>query len=266
MKHLTGEIEFWYYQSKPNVWHEPRTLEAGIEEIEVIVSGRGYFELADGSTVDAGPGSNLWYCPGDIVGVTSHEKEPYETIVFRFKIHSRPISPLPRYTQWQSVGECNRFSRAALALYKSQPELAPEEVYCWYARLVEEARTYMRQEKQLSLPAPLAKAMSYITENFRENISINDIAENSGVSASHLHMLFRQHIHSSPMQFVIRQRILLACELLNNHTMSVKEVCFKSGFSDVKYFISRFKAQTALTPGQYGKQVGCVQSFKKSPL
>lgn len=251
--HLTGKIEFWHYASPPNCWHKPRTLEPEVEEIEVIVSGRGYFEV-NNQVIDAGPGSNLWYCPGDTVIVTSHEEDPYETIVFRFRVSGLPSSRPAPYTRWRSPTQCTEFCRHVLALHREHGPADPLEVACYYARLIWEARDSQRREAREAFPVSLKKALRYIQQNYSKDVSIDQIAAAAGVSPPHLHLLFRTHLSTSPMQHVIRQRIVAAQDLLIKTNHSVKEICHAVGFHDLKYFCTRFKRQTFQRPTDYRKR------------
>lgn len=249
-KHLTGHLDFWYYQAPPKRWHQPRTLEKNIEEIEVIVSGRGYFDVK-GKIVDAGPGSSLWYQPGDCVMVTAHEKDPYETIVFRFEVTARsPLAP-PPYSTWADAGECARFCRRALDLFRQGADRSPEVAVCHYARLIWEAEEYRRRGGERQLPSALRRALSILETRYAESLDVECLAREAGVSASHLHLLFRRHLGSSPLQCLINQRLLKAQDELSRSDQSVKEICFAVGFRDFAYFCARFKQRTNLTPTAY---------------
>lgn len=255
--HLTGRLHFWYYQAPPGRWHVPRQLEAGIEEIEVIVSGHGYFEV-NGRVVDAGPGSNLWYQTGDKVIVTSHAADPYETIVFRFEV-KQPATPAPPgCTTWSDTGECARFCRRALALSRLGVEQTAELVFCHYARLRWEAQECARADARQPFPPPLQRAVRLLETRFAEELDVAAVARGAGVSASHLHLLFRRHLGTSPAQVLINQRLQRAQDALTSSDRSIKEICYAVGFRDVAYFGALFKRRTSLTPGNYRRRFAAV--------
>lgn len=89
-----------------------------MEEVEVILRGRGYFEI-EGNTVDAGPGDIIWYYPGQTAVITSHETDPYQCMVFRFEIASPPLLRVPNRTHWYDLAECEQFCREAEAYFHS---------------------------------------------------------------------------------------------------------------------------------------------------
>lgn len=248
--HLTGAFHFWHYQAPPSRCHQPRRLEEHIEEIEVIVKGRGYFQV-EGGIVDAGPGSSLWYLPGDVVVVTSHEADPYETIVFRFEVSGHPPERPPPYSEWTDSAECGRFCRRALELFMRKQAQTAETAFCHYGRLLWEYQEHRRRGGEEAFPIQLRKALNLIELRFAEQIEVAEIADAAGMSASHLHLLFRRHLGSSPTQRLIDRRLHSAQGLLGAGTMTVKEVCFASGFRDFSYFCALFKRRTGTTPSNY---------------
>ncbi|NOY75903.1 MAG: helix-turn-helix transcriptional regulator [Kiritimatiellaeota bacterium] len=80
---------------------------------------------------------------------------------------------------------------------------------------------------------------------------MREIAVNAGVSMSHLHLLFRKHCGTSPIQYMLKLRLEEARELLAITNLSVKEICAAVGFNDMKNFSAAFKRRNKLTPTQY---------------
>lgn len=248
--HLKNLEQIFHYQSPCNRYHSPREIKPNIEEIEVILSGHGCFK--DGNKdVDTGPGSLVWFYPGDIVEVTSHKTSPYETIVFTFSTKKDAKQRLPMHTIWENTGECARFCRDALKYFSLGSLTKDYFVHCVYARLYWEASEYNSSHREENIPVPVRDAAAFIEEHFQEDISVADIADSAGVSASHLHLLFRTHLHISPFQLVLKHRLLKAQELLLSTNASVKEICFQTGFSDLKNFCTFFKQNNGKTPTQY---------------
>jgi AraC-like DNA-binding protein len=100
---------------------------------------------------------------------------------------------------------------------------------------------------------PVKKAIAYIRTNYPRNISVADVAGQSGVGARYLRRLFALHLKRSPVDFLNRIRLNKAIELLRNTEMSVKEVCFACGFKSPQYFSTLFKQQTGITPRELTK-------------
>ncbi len=90
----------------------------------------------------------------------------------------------------------------------------------------------------------------FIRKHVSEKLSLDTLEKVSNMSKSSLTRMFKQELGVSPMEYIIRQRINKAKELLLI-TKSVKEACFGAGFNDVNYFVRLFKNREGLTPGAF---------------
>ena len=74
------------------------------------------------------------------------------------------------------------------------------------------------------------------------------------LAQNYLRDLFVKEIGKTPKQFLCYKRIEYAQNLLliqNQTYMSIKEIAFRSGFSDPYYFSKVFKSVTNLSPKQW---------------
>ncbi len=100
----------------------------------------------------------------------------------------------------------------------------------------------------------LAFAINYIRQNLHRKLSLEQIAKMAYLSKSNFFKLFKQELGLSPNEFITRERIGQAKQLLKLQK-SVKEVAYQTGFADANYFIKTFKAMVGLTPKTYQMQV-----------
>ncbi len=100
----------------------------------------------------------------------------------------------------------------------------------------------------------LAFAINYIRQNLHQKLSLEKIAKMAYLSKSNFFKLFKQELGLSPNEFITRERIGQAKQLLKLQR-SVKEVAYQTGFADANYFIKIFKAMVGLTPRTYQMQV-----------
>lgn len=94
----------------------------------------------------------------------------------------------------------------------------------------------------------LKRAISYIRLHYKSEITIADVAGQTGVGERYLRKLFTQYLSLSPLDYLNQIRINKSIELLRNTEMSVKEICFACGFKSPQYFARVFKQQTGVTP------------------
>mgnify|MGYP000521143629 CR=1 FL=1 len=96
------------------------------------------------------------------------------------------------------------------------------------------------------------KAKNYINENYKEDITLDDICNEINLSKYHFLRLFKQTFFISPHSYLMIRRVEAAKQLLQFGN-SIIETSFKCGFNDQSHLSRRFKAITGITPGNYRK-------------
>lgn len=100
----------------------------------------------------------------------------------------------------------------------------------------------------------IKQAVDYISYNYVNDISVEDIAEFVGISRSQLFRAFRSNVGKSPSAFLTDFRIRQACSLLADSSLSVSSVAYSVGYSDNLYFSKVFHKIKGVTPSEYRKK------------
>lgn len=106
-------------------------------------------------------------------------------------------------------------------------------------------------EPNLSTITPFYNAISYIKCHFRENITLNQIAKNVGLTPNYLGLMIKEKYKKNYTDFLTDIRLKHAKNLLTHSFFSVEFIASNSGFTTPSYFISCFKKKYGLTPKQY---------------
>lgn len=93
--------------------------------------------------------------------------------------------------------------------------------------------------------------MSYIRDNYKHKIMLEDLAKVAGMTENSFCRYFKQKTGKTPVQFINELRISHACFQLKNNNMSLKEICYDSGFNNFVSFHKSFKSITGTTPNQF---------------
>ncbi len=96
-----------------------------------------------------------------------------------------------------------------------------------------------------------ANLRRWIAENFREQVTVSDLAVRMGLNASAMCRSFRRDTGRTILEALTGARIGFACKLLSNTDMSVSQIAFDSGFRTVSHFNRCFRDQHQMTPSQY---------------
>ena len=102
--------------------------------------------------------------------------------------------------------------------------------------------------------ARLQLMMQFIHENYRRNLSLDEIAAQSMISKSSALNLFRSYLHITPVNYLINYRLKQAALLLSHTEKKVSTISAETGFHNVDYFCRAFKKHYQVTPGEYRKE------------
>lgn len=103
-------------------------------------------------------------------------------------------------------------------------------------------------------PAFVPQVQAYITEHFREKITLDLLSETFFINKFYLQKQFCLHTGSTPGEFQRNLRIDKAKELLRVTVLPVSTISESLGFESVSYFIRSFKRANGKTPLQYRKE------------
>ena len=97
----------------------------------------------------------------------------------------------------------------------------------------------------------LAAVVQYVQDNLDRHISINELVEEACMSKSSFYRHFGEEFDMSPLEFITRERVIRARELLSDPENTVTRVSHALGFSSTSHFIDMFKEHEGKTPKQY---------------
>ena len=98
------------------------------------------------------------------------------------------------------------------------------------------------------------KAMYQIGKNIDKTFSVEEMAEEAHLGKYRFIRLFKQQTGFTPVEYIIRQRILHAQMLFIDGNHTLKEVASMVGYKNFAYFTRTFKKVTQLTPSEFIRQ------------
>jgi len=91
----------------------------------------------------------------------------------------------------------------------------------------------------------------YIRENISENLSGNILAGLVYITPDYLIRLFKKEEACTLVEYVTRERMFLASEMLRTMEVPVSRVSIEVGYNNYCYFSKVFKKTYGKTPSQY---------------
>ncbi|MEK4043021.1 helix-turn-helix domain-containing protein [Paenibacillus sp. FSL H8-0048] len=109
-----------------------------------------------------------------------------------------------------------------------------------------------RQMQPTDTGTSMERAMLYIEQHYREDLSISLLAAEAGTSIRHFIRLFKQTYGLSAIEYLTEYRIRQARRLMLPQTnYELKDIAAYVGYKDVPYFRRKFKQITGVAPATF---------------
>lgn len=118
-------------------------------------------------------------------------------------------------------------------------------------RMLSEAATFFLESAQAPTPRMIA-CKQYLDDHICEpDLRVSVLASLYGCSEVYFRSEFRKCYHASPLEYIKKRRLEIACHLLQTQLYSVTEVAIRTGFDSVSYFSSEFHRMTGVSPREF---------------
>ncbi|WP_036714910.1 AraC family transcriptional regulator [Paenibacillus ehimensis] len=229
--------------------------------VHTVVSGRGNFRCVH-RDYRLERGNSFFIFPGELVTYVSDSSEPWAYRWVGFKgeradefLSKAGISPD------KPVISSDRLRRLTALYYQLEKTLQLAKPGCdmqagGYLRLLfgEYAQDRMREEVPKEdasvIQQQVEQAIRWLTLQYYQPISIEQMARTLGYHRTHLSKMFKQHTGLSPMQFLLKIRMERA-KLLLQGPLTIEQVASSVGFGDALYFSKQFKKYYGRSPSEY---------------
>ncbi|MBO5060487.1 MAG: helix-turn-helix domain-containing protein [Clostridia bacterium] len=230
----------------PTHWHD-------FFEIEYIISGSGDY-IIDGKKYTIAPGMTFFMSPINAHMVIAHDVQLINISFSENLCDSFLLSQLDfvdSVTAFRLEGADRDYIKTtALELSHSLDDNL-------YASLL--LNTIVTKLHKIFTPQATLrnnfsiskKAVLYIINNFRKNISLADAASYVGLTPSYFSMLFKKETGTTFKEYIDRLRFEYARKLILLSDMTVQQICAESGFGNYENFIRRFKLRFGSSPSIY---------------
>ena len=98
------------------------------------------------------------------------------------------------------------------------------------------------------------KAIGFIQKNPKDNLSLQNIADNAGFSLTYFDAIFRQHTGYSPVEYARIYKLTRSALDLRRTEKSILDIALDFGYASPESFTRAFKSFYSISPAEYRKK------------
>lgn len=185
-----------------------------------------------------------------------------------FAALNQSAAAAPRYIKQCLIGLALSLSRLLMELKLDERSLTPdgnelldaavrfetlEGFEEWLTGVCQRISALIQGAKKLKSQCKMEQAKEYIAAHLGDEISLNTVAEQMGLSPNYFSSLFKEHTGETFMEYLVKTRIERAKQLLRGGGYKVYEVANRVGYADPRYFSEVFKKYAGVNPAEYSK-------------
>lgn len=125
-------------------------------------------------------------------------------------------------------------------------------LYCAISELMQKSILTKQKSAEFDL---YRKAIAYISEHYKEDLSLKSVAQYTCVTAAHLSRVINQRSNSNFTDILNSLRIYHAKKLLENTDISISAAAFEAGYGSIRNFNRIFKKHFGTTPKEHIKKL-----------
>lgn len=148
-------------------------------------------------------------------------------------------------------------ARLFLEMYKNSDE-QPVYMKSRVTELLEDLLCYFASEEKaehsLNGRERIQKASDYILQHYREEITLEDLADHIFLSRAYISRSFPRYFGVSFLEYVTQVRLAHAVQEMHS-SATLTEIAYHTGFANETAMIRAFRKYRGMTPGEYRKQM-----------
>lgn len=127
-------------------------------------------------------------------------------------------------------------------------------LYLFLDELIEFSVSRQKTAEQTRQDFYINEAVVYIQQNYNRDLTVDEIASFCKLNRSYFSRKFKKEMGCTPQEFLIRQRLSNAAELMRLTDLPIKAVAAQCGYHNQFHFSQAFKKSYGLSPQEWRKQ------------
>ncbi len=239
-----------------------------------IISGRGVLYAHASSGEDREyrlkGGEGFLICPGQITLYSAEEEDPWKYVwmefdgirVAEYLMRAGLEQDQPVYHP-RTAEEGNRI-RDHMLYFTRNSDRSPLHLVGHLSLLLDELAEYSdnRQDPERGDRQDfyIHEAVVYIQQNYQRELTVDEVATFVNLNRNYFSRKFKEKMGCTPQEFIIRQRLTSAAELMRSTSLPIKTIAAQCGYSNQLNFSQAFRKHYGLPPREWRKQIRSEQT------
>lgn len=152
---------------------------------------------------------------------------------------------------------------SVLELKNSGSEISEKKyIYCLAEELMR--NHYKRNDKlpKEQTDGMLQDVLCYIEQNYRQKMTLDDVAGRFYISSSHLARMLKKEWGISFSKYLKEVRLMHAAGELLNHRMPIEQIALNNGFTTARTFSKGFREYYGILPSEYRTHTNRIKVYE----
>ena len=227
--------------------------------LEYVVRGKGHLRV-NGRELEVRAGDTYFLHEGDDQYYYADADEPWEkiwvTFCGPFSQEQIALSGLGKVSVFRELDTSDLLSKLQYHAQHGDVDAAAEKCASIMAAIFCRMSRFLHEPPVAPL-SPVEKMRQYIEQHVGDPVTLEQIALSAGKSPSQAERLFRTEVGIPIYRYTLERKMDLACQLLTETGMSVKEIAEYLSFADEFYFSGLFRRKMGVSPQKYRQGEPC---------
>lgn len=230
-------------------------------ELEIIFVQKGFMTIKyDDAEIKIGERQAAIVLPYRLHGFSPSENTQAMVFMFSYQIAEQfylnyKVADMEGYSFDISNELNNYIMSAACDLDRDMNDFAVKGLF--YPLICEYLKKNKAVENRKPESVSFRKITDFIAERFREQITMDDVAEATGIGKQTIRSMFARHMGMSFSEFINFVRVQKAYTLICTIDASVSEIAYYCGFGSIRNFNRVFNNIFGFSPSRLRKDQKC---------